>query len=146
LEGAYCASAHGILTEIIIQQALLLCQEKNGEKMIYSVTTPIEDLPCYLPEIGGYFMSKSEQDERRDALRSQEKQIMREMAGIETDMKAAGPRFNSLGRSLTECQVGNLDWSVYKTLILELPTKARRFDALKIELQDVRAQLAKFID
>jgi hypothetical protein len=29
LKGAYCASAHGILTERIIQQALLFCQEKK---------------------------------------------------------------------------------------------------------------------
>jgi hypothetical protein len=126
--------------------SLAVLSREKERKMIYSATTPIEDLPCYLPEIGGYFMSKSEQDERRDALRSQEKQIMREMAGIETDMKAAAPRFNSLSRSLADCQVGNLDWSVYQNLVAELPSKAKRYEALKIELQNVRAQLAKFID
>jgi hypothetical protein len=114
--------------------------------MIYSKTTPIEHLPCYLPEIGGYFMSMDEQRIKRDDLRSKEKQIRNEIAGIEVDMKAAAPRFNSLGRSLTDCQVGNLDWSVYQALISELPPKARRYDALKIELESVRAQMAKFVD
>jgi hypothetical protein len=114
--------------------------------MIYCATTPIADLPCYLPEIGGYFMSKGEQRDIRDTLRLREKQILNEIAGIEVDMKAAAPRFSSLSRSLIECQVGNLDWSVYQAVITELPLKARRYDALKMELQDVRGQLAKFID
>jgi hypothetical protein len=114
--------------------------------MIYSVTTPIEDLPCYLPEIGGYFMSKGEQRDIRDTLKLREKQILNEIAGIEADMKAAAPRFNSLSRSLAECHVGNLDWTVYQAFLAELPLKARRYSALTVELQDVRGQLAKFID
>jgi hypothetical protein len=114
--------------------------------MIYSATTPIDELPCYLPELGGYFMSKGEQKEIREALRAKEKEILNEIAGIEGKMKAAAPRFNSLSRSLADCQVGNLDWSVYQNLIAELPLGAKRYDVLKIELQDVRAQLAKFID
>jgi len=114
--------------------------------MIYSAMTPIDELPSYLPEIGGYFMSKSEQREVREILRVREKEILNEIAGIEGKMKAAAPHFNSLNRSLADCQVGNLDWSVYQNLVSELPLKAKRHNALKIELQDVRAQLAKFID
>jgi len=91
-------------------------------------------------------MSKGEQKEVREALRAKEKEILNEIAGIEGKMKAAAPRFNSLSRSLADCQVGNIDWTVYQGLIAELPSKARRYDALGIELQDVRAQLAKFID
>ncbi len=91
-------------------------------------------------------MSKGEQNEVRETLKLREKEIRNEIAGIEGKMKAAAPPFNSLSRSLADCQVGNLDWSVYQNLVSELPLKAKRFDALKIELQDVRAQLAKFID
>jgi hypothetical protein len=114
--------------------------------MIYSAITPIDDLPCYLPEIGGYFMSKGEQREVRDTLKLREKQILNEIAGIEVEMKAAAPRFSSLSRSLAELAVSNFDWTVYQTFITELPLKARRRDLLKIELQDVRGQLAKFVD
>src|ERR1700693_519677 len=112
--------------------------------MIYSATTPIEDLPCYLPAIGGYFMSRGEQKEVRETLKLREKEILNEIAGIEGKMKAAAPRFNSLSRSLTDCQVGNLDWSVYQALISELPHKAERHSGLKIELESVRATVSKF--
>jgi hypothetical protein len=112
--------------------------------MIYSTATPTEDLPCYLPEIGGYFMSKGEQRDVYLALKAKRTEIRNEIKAIETTMKAAAPLFNSLGRSLAECHVGNLDWSPYPRLISDLPVKAIRYDALKLQLAEVQADLDGF--
>jgi hypothetical protein len=113
--------------------------------MIYSATTPAEEVPYYcLPEIGGYFMSKTEQHAIYSRLKARRGEISNEIASLEGAMKEAGVRFASLSRSLSGCQIGNLDWSPYQNLVTELPRTAARYDAAKSELADIQAQLSKF--
>jgi hypothetical protein len=113
--------------------------------MIYSAATPIGDLPCYLPEIGGYFMSKGEQRDVYLSLKAKRTEIRNEIQAIETTMKAAAPFFGTLNRSLAGCQVGNLDWGFYQKLISDLPIKATRYEALKLQVADIEAQLDGFV-
>ena len=51
-------------------------------------------------------MSKSGQRAVYLGLKNDRKEINNEIAAIEAVMKAAGPLFGTLSRSLTECQVG----------------------------------------
>jgi hypothetical protein len=104
-----------------------------------------EEKPCYLPEVGGYFMSKGEQREVYLGLKNRKKEIMNEIAAIDVNLKAAGVLFASLSMSLTECQAGNLDWSRYQKLTSGLPDMGRRYEALKLELANVDAKLDQFI-
>jgi len=112
--------------------------------MIYLQTTPEDEKPCYLPEIGGYFMSKSEQSAIYLNLKARRTSVKNEIAGLEVDLKEAGVLFSALSRSLTACHAANLDWGRYQNLASELPAKAKRYEWLKAELENIQAQLDKF--
>lgn len=113
--------------------------------MLYSATTPPEEVPHYcLPEIGGYFMSKTEQHAIHSRLKARRGEISNEIASLEGAMKEAGVRFASLSGLLGACQIGHFDWSPYQKLVAELPRTAARYDAAKSELADIEAQLSKF--
>ena len=113
--------------------------------MIYSETTSIADLPCYLPEIGGYYMSKGEQVNVYLGLKTRRTEIRNEIAAIEVIVKAAGPSFGTLSRSLADCAVENLDWGPYQALVAMLPQKTARYGGLKAELAIVQAAIDKFV-
>jgi len=80
----------------------------------------------------------SELKDRRD-------DISREIAAVESALRAAAPYFTSLSHSLNECQVEDLDWGSYRRLISELPLKASRYEELKLGLAEVQAQLEEFV-
>lgn len=57
--------------------------------MIYSANTPKDEIPWYcLPELGDYFMSKSEQYGIKEALTGEIRDIKHEMRGIEIEMES----------------------------------------------------------
>jgi hypothetical protein len=90
-------------------------------------------------------MSKSEQHANHASLKSQKKKIVNQMAGIEVGLKEAAISFADLSRSLEACQVGNLNWTHYQKLVSNLPYAGRRYEALKLELAGVQAQLDKSV-
>jgi len=56
-----------------------------------------------------------------------------------------GQLFSALGRLLHNRQTGGLEWTRYQKLTSELPYKAGRYEALEVDIEDVQAQLAKFV-
>lgn len=112
--------------------------------MIYSATTPPEEVPYYcLPELGGYFMSKGEQREARETLESEIRDLRKEAASLADKIMAASVPFDRLSRLLKNNQVGNEDWSIYQKLVDELPHQAARYEELKQDLARLQARLDK---
>jgi hypothetical protein len=91
-------------------------------------------------------MSREEQDLVYMSLKARLRELQREKAAIESDLKGAAPYFSGLSRSLKELSVGNWDWTALRKYEGELPAKAQRYEELKLELAEVQAQIDKFPD
>jgi len=91
-------------------------------------------------------MTQAELYETYQALKTRRQNILDEIAALEIGLQDAGVLFAALGHLLLERQTGGLEWTRYQELTSELPQKAARYRELKIEIEDIQAQLTQFAE